>query len=81
MEVADAWRAPGALSPAEIALCERVARPAMESHGYAPAGVEPSPVSVAGWYASAPVKLGLAAATNLRTVRNPVAAVRRRLAR
>lgn len=80
-EAADAWRQYRGMSASEVALCEQVAREAMVRHGYRPDGRAPGRVAAAGWYAVAPVKLACAAALNLRTVRNPIAAARRRLGR
>jgi hypothetical protein len=79
MEAADAWRDHDGLSATEIALCERVALPAMQAHAYEADQGRSQPVALAGWYAVVPVKLAIAAALNIRTIGNPLTALRRRL--
>ncbi len=79
VEAAEAWRMHNGLSATEIALCQQVAAAEMRAHGYEPDSGRLQPAALAGWYAVVPVKLGIAAALNLRTVGNPITAARRRL--
>ncbi len=67
------------LSPAEIALCERVAGPDMARHGYDPAPMRANPIGIVFWWALLPLKLAMALALNLKRVKSLGSWLRKRL--
>ena len=70
----------GALTPAEIYLCQKVCAAGMRRHGYDPAPAGPSPA--AAWnVVTFPVKAGAAVVANTGRNRNMLEAVKRRVRR